>query len=218
MVGKGSSMLAVATTIVLSFASSASAQICLANPPLGANASANVSFGASFFNGGKSYDGGVLFGGDVFGGAGLAYMDYDNTSLSFKEVSGTVGVDVSKAEHVSVCPKMSAGYDFGLKILGVSVTQWVLAPGLSVGFRSDVSETVAVVPAAQASFIYARTSADAGIGGSASDSETYGLISAGLSFLFNNRLALTPAVAVPVGLTGGDASFGISATVAAGGR
>jgi hypothetical protein len=203
---------------VLLIASPAAGQLCEATVPLGVGSPANLHAGASFFDGGKTYVGGVTFGSQVYGGASLGYTDFDDTDLSLKAIGGKVGMDVSSDnDALSVCPRFSAGYEFGLEIAGVDITAWSVAPGVAIGVRSDVSPSVAVMPAGMASLIHTQAKADAGIGGEYDDSETYGLLSAGLGFLFNDRLSFTPAVSVPVGLDGGDATFGVSMGIALGG-
>lgn len=203
--------------LTLAFAIPLSAQLCRANPPLGANGSANLGFGVSFFDGGKTYSGGALFGDRVFGGGSFSYTDFDDTTLSLKNVSGQLGMDVGDTGDTSVCPVLSVGYGFGLEILGIDVTQWTVAPGPAVGFRSEISPTMTVVPALRGSFVYEHATADAGVLGEESDSQTYGVLGGGLGFLFNDRLSLTPSVAVPVGLDDSDPSFGIAAAIAVGG-
>ena len=44
---------------------------------------------------------------------------------------------------------------------------------------------------------------------SASDSESYGLLTLGTGFVFNSRFSLNPSITLPIGLDGGNSSFGL---------
>lgn len=79
-----------------------------------------------------------------------------------------------------------------------------------------VSQTLSVVPTGSGSLVYQDLNADAGIGGEASESETYGMIGFGLGLIVNDLFGFGPSVSFPVGLDGGDTRFGLSATVGIG--
>jgi hypothetical protein len=64
------------------------------------------------------------------------------------------------------------------------------------------------VPTASFQFANTRATVDDGTN-SASDSESYGLLTLGTGFVFNSRFSLNPSVSFPLGLDGADASFGL---------
>jgi hypothetical protein len=194
-----------------------SAQLCVGNPELGVNSSGNAGLGVSFFDGGKGYGGSLTFGRSVFGFGSFSYLDIDDTTLSFKTVSGGVGYAApATAGSVSLCPSVTVGYGFGLEIIGIDVTTVTITPALSAGILSEVTPTFAVAPFAQIGFVYTRASADAGPLGEDSESDTSGVLVLGAGFLFNSRLSIGPSVAIPIAEDGGDTSFRIGLAIALG--
>ncbi len=193
-------------------------QICHGNPSL-ANTSALVGGSVGFFDGGNEYGGGVAFGSDLFGSVGFSYADFDDTELSLKTVSGSVGYEVAASESpVSFCPSLGMTYGFGLEIFGVDVTTLAVAPAVSLGVEAVVSETVSVVPFAQAGIVYRRVMADAGPLGDDSESETDGALVLGTSLIFNSVFAVGPSVFIPLGADDGDTVVNVGFSVAVGSR
>jgi hypothetical protein len=64
------------------------------------------------------------------------------------------------------------------------------------------------VPNAAFQFANTRATADDGTT-SASNSESYALLTLGTGFVFNSRFSLNPSINLPIGLDGADASFGL---------
>jgi hypothetical protein len=186
---------------------------------LAGNSSGNVGMSASFFDGGKGYGAGFTVGRSAYAFGGFSYLDFDDTTLSLKTVSGGLGYETSPStSNVTVCPSVGVGYGFGLEILGVDLTLLTITPALSAGMMSEISPTLSVVPFAQAAFVYARASADAGPLGDASDSDTSGLIVLGIGLLFNARIGVGPSVSIPVAEEGGDTVFRVGIAIAVGGQ
>lgn len=194
----------------------AAAQICSGQPTLQGARSVNVSSGASFFDGGKTYGANFTVGSEWLVGGGFGYTDFDDTTLSQKTISGVAGWEYEDGSGFAACPNLGASYGFGLELSGVDLTSWTISPGVSLGYEAMVSQTLSVVPTGSGSLVYQDLTADAGIGGEASDSETYGMIGLGLGLIVNDLFGFGPSVSFPLGLDGGDTRFGLSATVGIG--
>lgn len=194
----------------------AAAQICSGAPTLQGTRSLNVSSGASFFDGGKTYGASFTAGSNWLVGGGFGYTDFDDTTLSLKTISGSAGWEYEDGSGFAACPNLGASYGFGLELSGVDLTSWTISPGVSLGYEAVVSQTLSVVPTGSGSLVYQDLNADAGIGGEASESETYGMIGLGLGLIVNDLFGFGPSVSFPVGLDGGDTRFGLSATVGIG--
>lgn len=195
------------------------AQMCTGGPALGSVSVGNVGVGVSFFDGGKTYSGGATFGRALFASGSFYYTDYDNTELSFKQVSGTVGYEVtSPGSSLSFCPMVGVSRGFGLEIAGIDVTTVSVSPALAVGLTADVSPTVKVTPFAEGALYYHRTTADAGPLGDAAETQTDGAAVLGVGFSFNDKLTLGPVVQIPIGADNGNTVFGIGLAIAVGSR
>lgn len=205
--------------LALVAASPVAAQVCLGGPALGVATSGNVGGSVSFLDGGKTYGVSATFGSDFFGSGGFSSTDYDDTELSLKTLSLGAGYQLSpEASEVSFCPTLGFAYGFGLEVVGIDVSVLSVTPAVAVGVDAEVSPTVSFMPFAQLGLVYNRLSADAGIGGSASESETDGLLVLGAGLTFNERLAIGPAVYIPLASDGGDTVFGFGVSVAVGGN
>jgi hypothetical protein len=66
---------------------------------------------------------------------------------------------------------------------------------------------VRILPNASFQFASTRATLDNGTT-SSSDSQSYGLLTLGTGFVFNSRFSLNPSVSFPIGLDGGNTSFG----------
>lgn len=208
--------LGPAILTLLLAASPLSAQICAGAPSLQQSRSANLDAGASFYDGGTTYAGGVTFGSSWIGSVAFAYADIDGTGISPKELAGSVAYELTTENGVAICPGVGVGYTW-FEVQAVDFTVWTVGPSVSVGYEAPVSETVSVIPTGSARFVYADGEADAGVGGEFGASDSYGIVSGGLGLLFNGVFAITPRVGVPVGLDDGDTTFGVTASVGLGG-
>jgi hypothetical protein len=78
--------------------------------------------------------------------------------------------------------------------------------GGAIGIVAAKTPVAAIVPTFGLSGVYERVSVSSG-SVSVSNSTNYGVASIGVGFVFTDQLALVPTVAVPFGLTGGNAEF-----------
>jgi hypothetical protein len=66
-----------------------------------------------------------------------------------------------------------------------------------------------IVPTGGFGLAYLKVKADNGTT-SSSGSETYGLLNLGVGMIFNSQIAVRPGISVPLGLDGGETSFGLT--------
>lgn len=191
-------------------------QVCGGSPTLQGDRSVNVGLGADFFDGGKSFSGGVTVGSQWLVAANFGFTDFDETTVSQKSLSGGFGWEYQGESGLAVCPQAQVRYGFGMELGGADLTSWILGPGISLGFETDLSDAISVIPTGSAFVVYEDLTADLGVGGEFSESETYGVLSLGLGFVVNDRFSFGPSVGMPVGRDGGDTSFGLSTTVGMG--
>ena len=205
----------VIVLLALLFPIATAAQVCIGNPAMGDNSAGNVGLGAVFFDGGKGYVGSGTFGSEFFWSGSLGYIDFDDTTLSLKTISGTAAYEViaGTSSNISVCPNFGIGYGFGLEVLGIDVTSLTFSPGVAVGIEVEVSPTVSIAPFAQLSLVHVRLRADAG----PTETDTSGALDLGVGAIFNERFSVAPVVLIPISSDGGDTSFGVSLSVAVGG-
>lgn len=204
----------VLATVVPTFAS---AQVCLGNPSL-ANAAANLGGGVGFFDGGKTFAANGTFGSELFFQGGFSVTSLDDSDLSAKAVSAGFGYEFPTQSQTSVCLGASGQYNFGLEIAGIDFTGFQIGPVLAIGVEAEVSPTTVVIPFG--SLAWYRESVTADGGGPGPDEETvtdnYGSVGLGASFVFNQTLAVSPSVAIPVGDEGVETEFGLTLTVSVG--
>ena len=166
--------------------------------------------GLNVGDGVKSYGAQVAAGASVgvFGTAGVSRAEYDELSdagivLNFE---GGYAVDLTPSKNVQFCPIASFAYQSGPNVGTIESSAHAFGAGGSIGGRVAMSPTLDFVPFGSASFIASRGSARAG-SQSISVDESYMQLGFGAGFVLNHMLTLQPAVAFPVGLDGGKASF-----------
>jgi len=191
------------------------AQVCIGNPSL-SNVAVNLTGGASFYDGGKDYSASAIFGSTLFGGASFTYSDIDDTDLSLKSVGAAIGYDFPNESQASFCLGVTGEYAFGLEILGYDITGYTIGPFIAAGLEAEVSPTVAALPFASLGWFYQSVTVDGGPLGDETETDDAGALSLGVSFLFNQMLALAPVVSIPLGVENGNTAFGVRVTIAAG--
>lgn len=191
------------------------AQVCAGNPALNGVRTANVGLGASVYDGGKAYTAGATFGSEWFFGGSYGYTAANDTDVSSNEVAAQAGWQAETDAGLALCPRAELAYNFGMEFGSTDITSWSIAPGVSAGYESALSETVSIIPTGSVFLLYENATIDDGVT-SRNESETYGMVAGGLSFIFNDAFSVAPSVSVPVGLDGGVTSFGIGAMVGVG--
>jgi hypothetical protein len=165
---------------------------------------ATVTDGANRFGATAAYG----MPGSVFGGVGIGTTSIDglDSSLDFGVNLG-YQMQVAKAQ---ICPVASLGYDNGPDSDANDLNSSTKSAsfGLSVGAPLGTSQ-LQIVPTAGVGVVYAKSNVEfAGI--EASGSDAYGVAQIGVGLVINQSVSVRPSVAIPVGLTGSDASFGLT--------
>ncbi|MCC6929793.1 MAG: hypothetical protein IT359_12505 [Gemmatimonadaceae bacterium] len=215
------SLVAVAALASTVAASRADAQACLGLGSLTAQP-ANATFTALFTDGAKALDARVGFGSSIaFGGVSAQLSDYDAIGGTGKTIAVDGGLSFVTGEkrNVSVCPIASLGHtsfpDGGQSTYNASSTDG--GAGVALGARVGTTSSLALIPFASLQAVYSRVSVS-GPGTDGSDTDTYGVLSGGVSFALSETLLVRPLVQIPLGLDGGNASYGIGVSFGFGKR
>ena len=212
------SLAALGTLILLPFLP-AHAQACLGLTSLATHPT-NLTASVEFTDGAKSFSARFGFGSSIaFGGLSGQIIDYDD----FDGTSKGIGVDgglsfLSGAQrNVTFCPVASLSYTShpDLGIADFSSTDG--SAGLALGATLNAGATMKVIPFGVLQGVYSRFSYDSDVA-SGSDSDTYGILSAGLSFVLTDAFLVRPIANFPLGLEGADPTYGVGVSFAFGRR
>ena len=205
-------VLAIAFAFYLS--TQAAAQACVGMPSF-SSGHMQVAGGGQFGNGASSFDGTFGYGvpKGLYGKAEIGRTSYDGLSGSSFDygVGGGYQVPLHSSRMAELCPIASLTLGSGPHDVlgtGVDMSSRTVAFGGSVGVLAGGSSQVRILPNASFQFANTRASIDNGTI-SSSASQSYGLLTVGSGFVFNSRFSLNPSLRFPVGLDGGDVSFGL---------
>lgn len=208
----------IAVTLVFAVPRGLAAQLCVGLPSLSAH-SVNLGAGGEFTDKVKSLGGRLGFGGSsAFAGIAATRDDYDEMDENSTTVTGDVGLsfDVGTSKPASVCPIASVGYtigpDFTLPLGDVENRTLGVRGGVAFGGAAYSATGLQLVPFGMARLAYARAKRTLG-GAEDTNSDTYGILSLGLGFLFSDTFMVRPVAHIPFGLKDADNSFGISFVV-----
>jgi hypothetical protein len=205
-------ILSLAFTLALG--AHAAAQTCVGMPAF-SSGHMQVAGGGQFADGTSSFGGTFGYGTpkSLYGKAGIGTTSYDGlggSSFDFN-VSGGYQVPLHAKQAAELCPVASLSLGSGPNDVlgsGVDLSTRTLAFGASAGVVLGTNPQLRFLP--NASFQLANTRASANDGTStASDSQSYGLLTLGTGFVFNSRFSLNPSISLPIGLDGGNTSFGL---------
>ncbi|HET7471149.1 MAG TPA: hypothetical protein VFJ81_15815 [Gemmatimonadales bacterium] len=207
-------ILILSLAFPLYLSSQAAAQTC-AGMPAFSSGKMQVSGGAQFADGGDSFGANFGYGTpkSFYGKAGIGSTSYDpyNASSFDLNLGGGYQIPLHASRTAELCPVAALGLSSGPNNVlgsGVDLSSRTFSFGASVGALLGRNPQLRFVPNAAFQFANTRASVDNGTS-SASDSQSYGLLTLGTGFLFNSRFSLNPSVSVPIGLTGANASFGL---------
>lgn len=209
----------------LLFTTTAQGQACLGLASLETRPM-NVSVSARFSDGVSSGDARFGFGtAKAFGGVSVAVAKADGVSGTAKgaNVDGGLSFNMGEKQQAMFCPVASAEYVKAPDVddgAGGTITSSATGAtaGLAVGGLVNTSSSVSFIPSAAVRAAYQRVSVSDGQN-SATDSETYGILSGGLSFVFSPSLLVRPFISVPFGLAGdSDPTYGVGVSFAFGKR
>ncbi len=192
----------------------AAAQTCVGMPSF-SSGQMQIAGGGQFADGVSSFGGTFGYGTPkaLYGKAGVgttSYDAFDGSSFDFN-VGGGYQIPLHTSRTAELCPVANLSIGSGPKDVlgtGTDISSRTLAFGASVGALLGRSPQLRILPNASFQFANTRASADDGTG-SASDSQSYALLTLGTGFVFNSRFSLNPSINFPIGLDGGDTSFGL---------
>jgi len=171
---------------------------------------------AVFGNGQNSFGATFAYGqaAGAFGGIGIGTTSIDALDGSSFDLglAGGYQMTAGKAKKIHLCPVANLGLGMGPKDVGgsgVDMSSTTGGAGIAVGTSLPGGPRMQIIPAGGLGVQYLKVKADDGTG-STSASDTYGVLNLGVGFVFNSQIAVRPGVSVPLGLEGGEASFGLT--------
>ena len=210
----------ISLSLVLPFylTAQAAAQTCVGMPSF-TSGQMQMAAGGQFADGANSFGGTFGYGvpKGLYGKAGIGTTSYDGldgSSFDFG-VSGGYQVPLHASRVAEICPVASLSLGSGPNDIfgtGADMSSRTFAAGASVGALLGRNPQLRFVPNASFQFANSRIKLDDGTD-SASDSQTYGLLSLGTGFVFNSRFSLNPSISIPVGSDVYDTSFGINGAI-----
>jgi hypothetical protein len=211
---------ALLLSLALSFTlgAHAAAQTCTGMPSF-SSGQMQVAAGGTFADGASTFGGTFGYGvpKSFYGKAGLgttSYDAFDGSSFDFR-VEGGYQIPLQASRTAELCPVASLSLGSGPNDIldtGVDMSSRTFAFGAALGAQVGNNPQLQIVPNASFQLANTRLSVDDGTD-SASDSESYGLLTLGTGFVFNSRYSLNPSISIPVGLDGSDASFGLAGAI-----
>jgi hypothetical protein len=207
-------ILILSLAFPLYLSTQAAAQTC-AGMPAFSNGHMQIAGGAQFQDGASGFGGTFGYGTpkSLYGKAGIGTTSYDaldGSSFDFN-VAGGYQIPLQTSRTAELCPIASLGLSSGPSDVlgsGVDLSGRTFAFGATVGALLGRTQQLRFVPNAAFQFANTRSTADDGTT-STSASESYGLLTLGTGFVFNSRFSLNPSISFPIGLDGGNTSFGL---------
>jgi hypothetical protein len=207
-------IITLSLVLPLYLTAQAAAQTCVGMPSF-STGQMQITGGGQFADGANSFGGTFGYGvaKGLYGKAALGTTSYDGldgSSLDFG-VSGGYQVPLHASKVAELCPVASLSLGSGPKDIlstGTDMSSRTFALGASIGAVLGRNPQLRFVPNGSFQFANSRVKLDDGTN-SASDSQSYGLLTLGTGFVFSSRFSLNPSISIPVGLDGADASFGL---------
>ena len=208
----------VATAALSAMAApSAFAQLCAGSPSY-ASGPMQLNMGGDFTSGSQQFGGGLGVGAQEesgpFANLSLGFVNASDLNAKAASFGGSLGYEIANAagSNVFVCPVVSMGYTSGPDIGDIDVSVLQFGAGGQAGFVAYESGNLSFVPTLGLSFARARVKSSF-LGQEGTVSDNFGLLNVGVGVLLNRTMSLTPAVAFPFSLEGGDPSFRIGVAV-----
>lgn len=205
---------AVAAVVVVAVPRLTVGQVCLAQPSLVAGKVTVLATG-TFNDATDSFTGTARFAGSrLFGDLTAGVSQYDEFDGSSFILGGAFGGQITPTagSTLRLCPIATVSFGFGPNDIGgsgVDLSQQAVGAGVGIGGVAMRTPSFELIPAGGVQLAWARAKLEGG-GISISESETYGVLNAGLGFALQRVLTITPSVAIPVGLEDGDPSFALT--------
>jgi len=207
-------ILILSLAFPLYLSTQAAAQTCTGMPAF-SSGHMQIAGGGQFQDGANGFSGTFGYGTakNLYGKAGIgttSYDAFDGSSFDFT-VGGGYQIPLHTSRTAELCPIASLGLSSGPNDVlgsGVDLSTRTFAFGASVGALLGRNQQLRFVPNAAFQFANTRATADDGTN-STSDSQSYALVTLGTGFVFNSRFSLNPSISFPIGLDGGNTSFGL---------
>jgi hypothetical protein len=217
-------ILLLSLTLPAILASAAAAQTCIGMPSF-ASGHMQVAGGGSFTDGANSFGATAGYGvpAGLYGKLGLGTTSYDGLDGSSFDLglSGGYQATMGQSHEYAVCPVASFSYGSGPKDIGgtgVDMSNRSFGFGVSAGKVLGRDPHLQYVPNVGIGFAYSKTRLEDSAGNSVDGSDSYGLATLGVGFVFNSTVSVNPSLSFPVGLEGADPVFGLSAAINFGSR
>ena len=198
--------------------SAAVAQTCMGMASY-AHGPVQVAGSADFVDGANRFGASAGYGlpGGVFGSANVGTTSYDGLDASL-DFGVNVGYQM-KVAKAQVCPVASLGYANGpdSDANGINTSSKSAGFGLAVGTPLG-TRRMQIVPTAGLGLVYGKSKIEIDGIGSAEGSDAYGIAQLGVGLVLNQSVSIRPSVAIPLGLTGSDATFGVTVGFNFGGK
>jgi outer membrane protein with beta-barrel domain len=171
---------------------------------------------ATFGNGMDTFGATLAYGqpAGAFGGIGIGTTSIDAFDGSSFDVgvAGGYQMTAGKAKKIHLCPVANFGLGMGPKDVGgsgVDMSTTTGGMGLALGTSLPGGPRMQIIPTGGLGLEYLKFKADNGTT-SSSASDTYGVMNLGVGFIFNSQIAVRPGISIPLGLDGGETSFGLT--------
>lgn len=195
----------------------AAAQICLGRPSLNVHR-ANATVRVDRREGATGFGAGLAAGSDrAFGTLAASRLRYAELNAAATSMSASAGWSVPPAiPTLFICPLVQASYGRGpdedSTTYTVRRTALTASAGLAIAGQIAVTSAISLIPNVTAGILLQRSTRTSG-DRSASGSDLGGTVSAGLSLLLSEIVAIQPAVRLPVGFTDRDPVYSLGVSV-----
>lgn len=204
-----------ALTMGLCVTTEGSAQVCLGRPSLNI-ARANVGVRVDWRDGATGVAAAGVTGADrAFVGMSASRLRYAELDANVTAIAASAGWSVVPSiSTLYVCPILQAAYGRGPNDDATNTTRSSLSAlaGLAVAGQIAVTSRVSLVPNVSAGVLVQRSSQRTDEVSSAG-SDIGGTVSGGVSVLLNQRIAVQPAVRLPVGFSDREPVYSLGVTV-----
>jgi hypothetical protein len=200
--------LCVIAVVMLAAPAAAEAQNCAGAPSFG-QAPFQVGVATAFQDGARGVGGTFAAGGEsVFAGAQLSMLSFSNVDAHQTNIAAFGGADVAvdPDRRLFVCPAALVGFGSGPDVGTADISTIDFRGGGRVGLIAHDTDQIMVVPSFGLSLGWQRMKASLS-GQTATDSETFGVASLGVGFVFNRRIGIVPSISIPFSAPQSDVTF-----------
>jgi hypothetical protein len=151
----------------------------------------------------------------VYGNVGVATTSHDGFDGSTLGLGLRAGyqMEVGKSRQVQVCPNASFGLGIGPNddAAGIHQSTRSATVGVNVGTVLAPNPRMMVVPSVGLAYAYGKVRAENDAGTTLFEiSDRYALAQLGVGIVLNQNISLRPNVDIPLGLDGGEPTFGLT--------